>query len=118
LLHKLRAGGEATFAFLLDLDQYCASMSRLAMLYVPNRAVAKEVVQEAWMGILQGLDRFEGRSSVKTWMFRILLNVAKTHGQRENRRVPFSALWEADAASVEPAFDVAGYWVSFPRNWG
>jgi RNA polymerase sigma-70 factor (ECF subfamily) len=116
LLHKLRAGDEAAFAFLLD--QYCASMSRLAMLYVPDRAVAEEVVQEAWMGILQVLDRFEGRSSVKTWMFRILLNVAKTHGQRESRSVPFSALWEADAASAEPAFDVAGYWVSFPRSWG
>ena len=116
LLHKLRAGDERTFALLLD--QYCPLMSRLAMLYVSNLAVAEEVVQEAWLGVLQGLDRFEGRSSFKTWLFRILMNVAKTRSRREGRSVPFSSLREADATSIEPAFDAAGYWVSFPRSWG
>jgi RNA polymerase sigma-70 factor, ECF subfamily len=115
LLHKLRAGDEAVFAFLFD--QYYPAMSRLALLYVSNRTIAEEVVQEAWMGVLQGLGRFEGRSSLKTWMFRILLNVAKTRCQREGRSVPFSSLWEADAESIEPAFDAARYWISCPRSW-
>ncbi len=116
LLQKLRVGDEAAFAFLLD--QYCPSLSRLALLYVSDRAVAEEVVQEAWMGVIQGLDRFEGRSSIKIWMFRILMNVVKTHSQREDRSVPFSSLWEADDKAVEPTFDAARYWVSLPRSWG
>ena len=69
-----------------------AAMLRLAQMYVGTRAVAEEVIQETWLGVLQGLDRFEGRSSLKTWIFRILLNRARTRAQRENRTIPFSAL--------------------------
>jgi RNA polymerase sigma-70 factor (ECF subfamily) len=90
--------------------------------------VAEEVVQETWLAVLQGIDRFEGRSSLKTWLFRILTNRAKTRGEREGRTVPFSAL--ADAAEVEgeePAVDPdrfygsehpnAGLWVDVPQRW-
>jgi len=98
LIKALRGGEEAAFVSLLD--QYHSTMLRLAMIYVPNRAVAEEVVQEAWVGVLQGLNRFEARSSLKTWLFRILINCAKTRGQRESRSVPFSSLSDSDS---EPA---------------
>jgi RNA polymerase sigma-70 factor (ECF subfamily) len=114
LLQKLREGDEATFAFLLD--RYCPFMSRLAMLYVSDRAVAEEVVQEAWMGILQGLDRFRGRCSLKTWIFRIVMNIAKTRCLREKRSIAFSSLYSGEAQSVESAIDFDGNWISLPRN--
>src|SRR5439155_5665924 len=91
------------------------------------QAVAEEVVQETWMAVLEGLHRFEGRSSLKTWMFRILTNRAKTRAQREGRSVPFSSLSDLDANEAESAVDSdrflpldhewAGHWVSFPTNW-
>jgi RNA polymerase sigma-70 factor, ECF subfamily len=112
LLHQLRAGDEGAYTLLLD--RYGPPMARLAMQYVSQRAVAEEVVQDTWMGVLLGLDRFEGRSSFKTWLFRILLNVAKTRGRREGRCVPLSSLSEAEAGAVEPACDGAGHWVSGP----
>ena len=125
LVAALRAGDESAFERLID--QYHGSLLRLAMMYVPNRAVAEDVVQETWVGVLQGLGRFEGRSSLKTWIFRILTNRAKTRGQREHRSVPFSALGGADDESDEPAVDPArfkpaehqgaGWWVSYPRSW-
>ncbi len=114
LLQKLRAGDEAAFAFLLD--QYCSSMSRLAMLYVSDRSVAEEVVQEAWMGVLQGLDRFGGRCSLKTWISRIVMNIAKTRCLRERHSIPFSSLYAAEAQSVGSAVDFDGNWISLPRN--
>src|SRR2546421_4892273 len=80
LLTLLRSGNEAAFVSLID--RYHSSMLRLAMVYVSTRMVAEEVVQETWMGVLAGLNRFEGRSSLKTWMFRILTNCAKTRAQR------------------------------------
>jgi len=111
----------------LLIDQYHASMLRLAMVFVPSQAVAEEVVQEAWMGVLQGLDRFEGRSSLKTWIFRILTNRAKTRAQREGRSVPFSSLPEFNSELAEPAVEPErfrgpdqqwpGHWISFPRSW-
>ena len=67
-------------------------MLRVAQIFVPSRAVAEEVVQETWLRVLGALDRFEGRSSLKTWIFRILVNTAKTRAQREGRVLPFSAL--------------------------
>ena len=67
-------------------------MLRVARMYVSTRAVAEEVVQETWLGVLSGIGRFEGRSSLKTWIFRILTNRAKTRGEREGRSVPFSSL--------------------------
>jgi RNA polymerase sigma-70 factor (ECF subfamily) len=124
LLEGLRRGDEAAFVALLD--RYHAAMVRLAMAYVPNRAVAEEVAQEAWQGVLTGLSRFEGRSSLKTWIFRILTNCAKTRGEREGRAVPFSSLWDPEADPGEPAVEPErfrafepweGHWSSLPRNW-
>jgi len=95
-------------------------------MYVSSRAVAEEVVQEAWLGVLSGIGRFEGRSSLKTWIFRILTNRAKTRGEREARTVPFSALGGEDdddnAATVAAdRFDAsgryAGHWSSAPSRW-
>jgi RNA polymerase sigma-70 factor, ECF subfamily len=122
VIEALRAGDEATFTRLVR--EYGASMLRVARLYVGSRAVAEEVVQEAWVGVLKGIGSFEGRSTLKTWIFRILTNIAKTRGQREGRTIPFSAL----AADDEPAVDPdrfqgpedrsPGHWASPPRGWG
>src|SRR5439155_4380351 len=120
MVEALRSGDES--AFVLLIDQYHASMLRLAMVFVPSQAVAEEVVQEAWMGVLQGLDRFEGRSSLKTWVFRILVNRAMTRGAREARSVPFAALAARETGADEPAVDPDrfardGAWASPPRRW-
>src|SRR5947209_15639114 len=88
------------------IDRYHTTMVHLAMVYVTMRAVAEEVVQETWMAVLEGLNRFEGRSSLKTWMFRILTNCAKTRAQREGRSVPFSSLSDYDGDSAEPIVDL------------
>lgn len=98
LLARLRAGDEAAFMELVDA--WGPAMLRLARQFTPSRAVAEEVVQETWVAVLDGLDRFEGRSSLKTWVMRILVNRAKTRGARERRTVPFAAL-AADEASGE-----------------
>ena len=125
LVEALRAGDERAFEQLLDA--YHGSMLRLAQTYVRNRAVAEEVVQEAWLGVLHGLDRFEGRSSLRTWIFRILINRAISRGQRERRSIAFSSLFDAETDPFEPAVDPArfrgpgdrwpGYWSRFPRPW-
>src|SRR5438045_781728 len=80
MLAALRNGDEYAFAHLLD--RYGGMMVRLAQIYVSSRAVAEEVVQETWLAVFQGLSRFEGRSSLKTWILRILTNRAKTRGER------------------------------------
>lgn len=115
LVEALRSGDEAAFSALLD--QYHTAMLSLATFYVSSRAVAEEVVQETWMGVLQGIERFEGRSSLKTWIFRILSNRARTRGEREDRYVPFSAfsrtVGDAFHTSPEPAEHSAlrhGWW--------
>jgi RNA polymerase sigma-70 factor, ECF subfamily len=100
LVAALRRGDER--AFMMLVDRHGPAMLRLALMYVPTRAVAEDVVQEAWLGVLNGLDGFQGRSSLRTWIFRILINTAKTRGQRERRTVPFSSLWVPDADD-EPA---------------
>ena len=102
LVAALRAGDEAAFMRLVEL--YGPSMLRLARMFVRSQAVAEEVVQEAWLGVLRGIDRFEGRSSLRTWIFRIVANTAKTRGEREGRSVPFSALAgeEDEGPSVAP----------------
>jgi RNA polymerase sigma-70 factor (ECF subfamily) len=102
LIQALRAGDEAAFEQLIRM--YHASLLRVAQIYVSNRAVAEEVVQETWLGVLNGIGRFEGRSSLKTWIFRIVTNIAKTRGQREGRSIPFSALQDP-AAVPEPAVE-------------
>lgn len=102
------------------------TMLRVARMYVSSHAVAEEVVQEAWLGVLQGIDRFEGRSSLRTWILRIVSNIAKTKGQREGRSVPFASLAGDDLDA--PAFDPdrflgtsdewSGHWSTMPAGWG
>ena len=87
------------------VERYNAAMVRLASTFVPSRAIAEEVIQETWLGVLQGIDRFEGRSTLKTWIFRILVNRAKTRGAREGRSVPFSALSPDDSPAPEHLLD-------------
>jgi RNA polymerase sigma-70 factor, ECF subfamily len=118
LVAALRAGDEDAFASLID--RFGPSMLRLARSFVSSNAVAEEVVQEAWLGVLKGIDRFEGRSSLKTWIFRILANVARTKGERESRSVPFSSLepTRADESSVDPdRFGADGAWRAAPASW-
>ncbi len=103
LVAALRAGDEAAFRSVVR--DWHSSMLRVARIFTPSRAVAEEVVQETWLRVLGALDRFEGRSSLKTWVFRILVNTAKTRAQREGRTIPFSALQDASVipeAAVEP----------------
>lgn len=90
LVRALRAGDEAAFARLVR--SYHGSLLRVARIYVPSAAVAEEVVQETWIAVLNGIDRFEGRSSLRTWIYRILANTAKTRAVREGRTIPFSSL--------------------------
>jgi RNA polymerase sigma-70 factor, ECF subfamily len=124
LVEGLRAGDEAAFVELMRL--YGPSMLRIAQLYVRSRAVAEEVVQDAWLAVLKGIARFEGRSSLKTWLFRILTNTAKTRAVREARSIPFSALGgdEEDDPSVDPDRFLGpearfpGHWSSPPASWG
>ena len=102
------------------------AMLRVALMYVSTRAVAEDVVQDAWVGVLKGLDGFEGRSSLRTWIFRILVNTAKTRGQREARSIPFSSVWTADP-DAEPSVDpsrflppghpASGRWAEPPVGW-
>jgi RNA polymerase sigma-70 factor (ECF subfamily) len=103
LLRSLRDGDEEAFTRLLG--EYGPAMLRVAMLYVGSRAVAEEVVQEAWLGVIAGLPRFEGRSTLKTWIFRILTNIAKTRAVREGRSVPFSSFESAEDEEGEPLVD-------------
>ena len=127
LVERLRRGDEAAFAALLDA--YHASLVRMAMLYVPNRTAAEDAAQEVWLGVVRGIGRFEGRSTLRTWIFRILMNVARTWGKREARSIPFSSLGSPDRETGEPAVDplrfrsasdplAPGHWASPPTEWG
>jgi RNA polymerase sigma-70 factor, ECF subfamily len=123
LVERLRAGDEA--AFMALIDQLQPSMLRVARMYVSTAAVAEEVVQETWLGVLKGIGSFQGRSSLRTWIFRILANIAKTRGQREGRSVPFATLAgdDLDAPAVDPhRFDTPegssrGRWSTLPDDW-
>jgi len=124
LLEALRNGDETAFTALVD--RYHGPLLRLALGFVPGRAVAEEVVQETWVGVLEGLSRFEERSSLKTWIFRILINRAKTRGGRERRYVPFASPDGPDADAEEAAVEaarfrrggmMAGHWVLPPNRW-
>ncbi len=126
LLAGLRCGDES--AYLLLVERHYTAMLRLAMIYVQDRAVAEEVVQDTWLGVLQGLDGFEGRSSLKTWMFHILANKAKTRAHREDRTIAFSSLPSLDAEGdgradapdrLLPADHPRwpGHWTAAPRSW-
>src|SRR3954464_8167446 len=100
LVEALKRGDEAAFAELVD--DLSPALLRMARMFVRDRAVAEEVVQETWIAVLRGIDRFEGRSALRTWIFRILMNTAKTRGQRESRSIPFSAATGGDEPSVDP----------------
>lgn len=108
LVASLREGDEQAFARLVD--QYHASMVRVARAYVATREAAEDVVQDAWLGVINGLDRFESRSSLKTWMFRIVINKAMTRGGRDARSVPFSSLGPDEPAVDPDRFFESGRW--------
>jgi RNA polymerase sigma-70 factor (ECF subfamily) len=126
LVAALRRGDRAAFAELVD--GWGPAMLRVARLHVPSHSVAEEVVQETWLAVLRGLPKFEGRSSLRTWVFSIVLNLARTRGQREHRVLPFAALrgrWEESRG--EPAVpqerfqgrggERPGWWAAPPARW-
>jgi RNA polymerase sigma-70 factor (ECF subfamily) len=126
LLARLRTGEEAAFAELVE--RYSATVMRLARVYVPSTAVAEEVVQETWLGVLRGLERFEGRASFRTWLFQIAVNQARTRGAREWRTVPFASLAERETADDTPSVDAERFlgpdhdrwphhWATPPQRW-
>ena len=119
LVRALRAGDEAAFVELVE--RYSGSLLRVATTIVGSRAVAEEVVQDTWLGVLKGLDRFEGRASLKTWLFRILTNSAKTRAMRERRSLPFSSLVRAETEHDERAVDADRFLPAdherFPGHW-
>jgi RNA polymerase sigma-70 factor (ECF subfamily) len=125
LLAALRRGDEHAFTTLVD--RYHLRFVRVAMLYVADRAAAEEVAQETWVALLTGLDRFEGRAALKTWLFRILTNRAKTRAQRDGRTVPFSVLTPAVTDPDEPVVEAGRFrgredrypdhWALPPRSW-
>jgi RNA polymerase sigma-70 factor, ECF subfamily len=121
IVAALKRGDERVFADLVDA--YSPGLLRMAQMFVRDRAVAEDVVQDTWIAVLRGIDRFEGRSSLKTWIYRILMNTAKTRGQRESRSVPFSAAVSSDERSVDPDrfldanHRYGGGWVLGPSEW-
>jgi RNA polymerase sigma-70 factor (ECF subfamily) len=126
IVEALRRGDEATFARLVD--ELTPALTRLAVSHVPSRAVAEEVVQDTWLGVIRGIDRFEGRSSLRTWIFQILLNNARTRGVRERRTLPFSFFARrGEEGRDEPAVDPSrfqgrrgeqpGAWAQPPVAW-
>jgi len=125
LIAALRDGDERTIAGLVE--RHSAAMVRVAMAYVPSRAAAEEVVQETWIAVMRGIDKFEARASLKTWIFRILTNVAMRAGARERRSMPFSSLAEPES-TPEPSVDpdrflpadhalFPGHWAIMPTRW-
>jgi RNA polymerase sigma-70 factor, ECF subfamily len=125
VLEALRAGDEDAFRALVR--EYTPSLVRVARIYVSTQAAAEEVAQETWLGVLNGLPRFEGRSSLRTWIFRILTNIAKTRAKRDGRTLPFSALSEPGRVP-EAAVDAdrfldpehprwPGHWALKPEAW-
>ena len=112
LLERLRAGDEAAFVALVA--GHHDAMLRLAQNFVSSRAVAEEVVQDTWLGVLRGIDRFEGRSSLRTWLLAILVNRARTTGVREARSV---AVGDAAPVVDRARFDAGGAWSSPPEQW-
>lgn len=119
LVDALRRGDGA--AFMVVVDKYHGSLRRLALAYVSTPAVADEVVQDTWLAVVKGVKHFESRSSLKTWIFNILANRARTRSRREARSIPFSLLGSADAdePAVDPScFNQDDCWTVYPRSWG
>jgi RNA polymerase sigma-70 factor, ECF subfamily len=119
LVARLKRGDERAFAELISA--YSPALLRVAQARVRTRAVAEEVVQETWLAVLHGLDRFEGRSSLKTWIFRILTNIAITRGTRESRCLPFSSLAEREAEDPDEPVDASRFLPAdhdrWPHHW-
>jgi RNA polymerase sigma-70 factor, ECF subfamily len=125
LVHRLRGGDEDAFVWMVNT--YGGSLRRLALAFVSVEAVADEVVQETWLAVITGISRFEGRSSVKTWLYKILTNRAKSRAMREKRTIAFSELDGVSApgeAAVDPARFLPadhptnpGHWASPPEHW-
>ena len=126
LVDALREGDDDAFRRLVD--EHGPALLRAAMAYVGSRAAAEEVLQETWIGVLRGIGRFEGRSSLRTWIFRILTNTATTRAARESRAVPFSSLGGDEGSTDRPVVDPArflppddpgapGHWTSAPKRW-
>jgi RNA polymerase sigma-70 factor, ECF subfamily len=125
LIQRLRAREESAFVELVE--RYYGYLLPLADFYVSNRSVAEEVVQEAWLAVLKGIDRFEERSTFKTWISRIVMNLARTRGVRESRMVPFSDFAADEAGHAESAVDperfrdatdeYPDHWSVGPRPW-
>lgn len=120
-LTHLQDGDEAAFNQLVD--RYYTLTLNVARSYVRSQSVAEEVAQEAWIGVIRGLHRFEGRSSLKNWIVRIVVNIARTLAAREARSLPFSALAGEDDDGIDPSRfrdagdPLPGHWTSFPRTW-
>ena len=110
LLAALRVGDEAAFTCLVG--RYHTRLLRFAESLVPTRSIAEEVVQDTWLGVVRGIDRFEGRSSVKTWLFHILINRAKSAGAREPRNERLG-----DGDTLDGRFDASGAWSQPPEPW-
>src|SRR3954464_13555417 len=123
LLARLRDGDERAFTELVD--RYQPALTSVALRYVGSRSVAEEVVQETWVGLLRGIDGFEGRSSLKTWIFRILVNTAMSRSRGERRCTPFSSLASPgndEPVEVDRFVDGAGerwhgHWAAAPSDW-
>ncbi len=123
LVARLKAGDELAFRALVD--QYGAPLRRVARSYVATDSAADEVVQDTWLGVLKGIDRFEQRSSLKTWIYRILLNIARTRGVRDKRSIPFASLGsdDEDGPTFSPerfqteSGPYPGHWAAFPTRW-
>jgi RNA polymerase sigma-70 factor, ECF subfamily len=115
LLEALRAGDEA--AFRQVVEQFYESMVRIAKIYVSDEATAEEVVQETWIAVLRGIERFEGRSSLKTWIFTILTNRAKTRAQRDGRYTAVSFDGDQDEPTVAPERFRPGSDPHWPNIW-
>ncbi|HST65182.1 MAG TPA: sigma-70 family RNA polymerase sigma factor [Mycobacteriales bacterium] len=121
LVARLRARDEAAFA--LVLDAWSPGMLRLARSFVSTPDSAAECVQDTWLAVIEGLDRFEGRSALRTWVYRILVNTAKRRGVREGRSVPWSSVADESGPTVDPARfrppgePYAGHWWEFPAPW-
>ncbi len=112
LLARMRAGEEQAFVTLVS--RHHAAMLRLARSYVPSSAIAEEVVQDTWIGVLRGIDGFAGRSSFRTWLFRILVNRATSTGVREHRS---TAVGDVGPVVDRARFDASGAWMSPPQHW-
>jgi RNA polymerase sigma-70 factor (ECF subfamily) len=115
LVRALRAHEEHAFAALVR--RHHASMIRVARLYVADRALAEEVAQETWLAVFSEIDDFQERCSLRTWIYRILVNRARSRGQREHRIVPFCTLESASRPTVEPSQFRDGAWCNPPRPW-